>query len=330
MTAAFFLASIVVGFIAGIVALAMPCCFSVLLPAYVAKSFDRARGRLMMTGVFATGIGAVLLPIAMGATALTAFLGVNHPLLFVLGGAFMIVLGLLTLWGMDLIPQLRFNAHLERKDVPSVFALGVFSGVASSCCAPVLIGVIVLTSISGSLFQAGVIGLAYVLGMVFPLLVAATLWDRRGQRLGLALRGRLLLIRLGSKEWTIHSSKFIAGVLFVAMGVATVALGVLDRMLPIPGSQLIGIYQTQLEQGLTQAFSTPMALVLILVAIAVPAALLLLRRRPSLGGGLRRAVHPSTPTSEEDTREVDSLTRVKGNEDAAPEPGQPDLLATGT
>ena len=35
-------------------------------------------------------------------------------------------------------------------DTASFFALGVFSGIASSCCAPVLAGVMTLSALSGS------------------------------------------------------------------------------------------------------------------------------------------------------------------------------------
>lgn len=289
MSLAFFAASLIVAFLAGVVALAMPCCFSVLLPAYVAKSFDRVRGRLKMTGIFTAGLATILLPIGLGADALTTFLGLNHPLLFMLGGAFMIVLGLLALWGMELLPSARLSVDLERRDVPSVYALGVFSGVASSCCAPVLLGIVVLTSVSGSLLAAGAIGLAYVLGMVFPLLVAATLWDRRERRGAVLFRGRLLSFHLGRAEWEVHSSKLIAGGLFIGMGVVTVLLGTLDRMIAVPGSQLLGIYQVALERALTAALSTPLGqfLLALVVAGGVGAVLLgfVARRRSRVTGG---------------------------------------------
>ncbi len=302
MTAAFFLASLLVAFVAGIVALAMPCCFSVLLPAYLAKSFDRVRGRLVMTGIFALGIAVILLPIALGANELTAFLGVNHPLLFVLGGGFMVVLGAVTLGGIEIVPQFRLEGDLQRRDAPSVFALGVFSGVASSCCAPVLLGVVVLTAVSGSLVQAGVVGTAYVMGMVFPLLVAATVWDRRGRRLTGALGGRRVTLRLGAREFSLHSSKLIAGLLFVGMGVMTVALGVADRMIPVPGSELLGIYQHRLEVVLTEAFSNPWVLGgLVAGGLGLLAYVLLRQLRWSrLRTGPRASSTGAAPTGTED------------------------------
>lgn len=277
MSAALFLAMIVVAFIAGIVALAMPCCFTVLLPSYMAKSFDTMSGRLGMTAVFGAGIATVLLPIAMGVSLLTTFITVNHPLLFVIGGFFMVVLGLLTLWGVALLPPMHRGVDLKRSDLPSVYALGVFGGVASSCCAPVLVGVLVLTVLSGTMLSALVVGLAYVIGMVFPLLVVALAWDRRAVPTPRFLRGRLVRLRLLGHETEIHSSKLIAGGLFLGMGVFTIVLGVLDRMLLTPGSDLFGIYQSSMESALIAAFSNPGFVLLAAGIAAAIVALVLLR-----------------------------------------------------
>jgi cytochrome c biogenesis protein CcdA len=152
---------------------------------------------------------------------------------------------------------MNLGVDLKRKDVPSVYALGVFGGVASSCCAPVLAGVLVLTVLSGTWLSALTVGLAYVVGMVFPLLVVAFAWDRRAAATPRFFRGRLVRLHLFGHETEIHSSKLVAGGLFIAMGVFTIVLGVLDRMLLTPGSDLFGIYQTALEAALVTAFSNP-------------------------------------------------------------------------
>lgn len=286
MAAAFFLASLIVAFVAGIVALAMPCCFTVLLPSYVAKSFTSVRGRLGMTAVFGAGMATVLLPIAMGATLLTSFITLNHALLFVIGGFFMIVLGLLTLWGMSFLPQVRAPVDLGRRDLPSVYGLGVFGGVASSCCAPVLAGVVVLTVFAGGWFAALSVGVAYVVGMVFPLLIAAIAWDRRVRSPSRRFQGRMVSLRRIGLRGEIHSSKLVAGTLFVAMGVFTIVLGVLDRMLLNPLSDTFGIYQAVLERGLTGILSDPVGLALFIAGLLALVTLGVLwarrvRQRPS-------------------------------------------------
>ena len=257
MIAALLLATLIVAFIAGMVALAMPCCFTVLLPAYIAKSFSSSRGRVGMTLLFGGGIATVMLPIAMGITFLSSFIAENHPLLFVVGGLFMIVLGVFTWWGVPMLPMMSLHVDLKRRDAPSVYALGIFSGVASSCCAPVLAGILVLAVLSGTWLTALFVGLAYVAGMVFPLFVVAMAWDRKLLHMPQALQSRLINFRFLGMDLSIHSSKLIAGSLFVAMGVFTVTLGLLDRMIVVPGSSLFGIYQTGLENSLLALFSNP-------------------------------------------------------------------------
>jgi cytochrome c biogenesis protein CcdA len=309
MSTAFFLATLVVAFLAGIVALAMPCCFTVLLPTYLAKSFDTTTGRLGMTAVFATGIATVLLPIAVGVSFVASFIATNHAILFVLGGFFMVVLGLLTLYGISIFPHTNFGVDLNRRDVPSVYALGVVGGVASSCCAPVLAGVIILATLGGSWFSSVTIGLAYVIGMVFPLLLVAIAWDRRAQGSSSLLRGRMVRFRLLGHSGEIHSSKLIAGGLLLTMGAFTAALGALNQMILNPGSALFGIYQTWLVQALTAAFSNPgfAMLIGILVAGSVTLAVFGVRRRRRRARALCTPAHAaraSDPAVDPDDLEV--------------------------
>ena len=259
---AFLVTSVIVSFLAGIVALAMPCCFSVLLPSYFASCFKKRSAVLGMTLVFALGVAAVLLPIAMGVFALSLFISLNHSLLFVIGGFFMLFLGVASLFGIQLIPMYSPDVNLQRRDVSTVFTLGVFGGIASSCCAPVLAGILVLTALTTSLFGATLVGASYVIGMVFPLFVAASLMDSSGV-VKRFLQGRMIDTPMGS----IHSSKLFAGVIFLSMGVVTVVLGLLNRMLPTPGSDLFNIYEVPIQNAVEAFISSPVAVLFALVGL---------------------------------------------------------------
>lgn len=334
MLAILLLATLIVAFIAGIVALAMPCCFTVLLPSYMAKSFDTASGRAGMTALFGAGIATVLLPIAMGAWELSTFLSANHALLFVAGGSFMIVLGLLTLWGVPILPMSAGRGvSLQRKDAPSVYALGVFSGVASSCCAPVLAGVLVLTILSGSWLPALLVGLAYVAGMVFPLLVISVLWDRRAGRVPGVFRGRMVNFRILRWEVDIHSSKLVAGTLFVLMGVVTVGLGLVGRMLLVPGSSLFGIYETALERGLLAAFGDPLVIALVVASLtiaAIPITILLIRRRARVSARIDEGDAGDDPELEDDGASADESAGSQADSGMPIRPSAGPTKGTGT
>lgn len=248
-------AYLIVAFVAGVVALAMPCCFSVLLPSYFAQSFKQKIKLVGMTIVFSIGIATIMLPIAMGVLAVARTITSNHSLVFVTGGFVMILLGFWTLWGKGMFPQLSMPVDLNRNNVATVYTLGIFSGAATSCCAPVLAGVLVLTALSTSFLQGLLIGFAYVAGMVSPLFLVALLWDKYAASGENPLRGRMVHLRYFGREFSIHSSKLIAGGMFTVMGVVTVILGLTGTMIPTPGSALIGVMQAQLADALEGFFS---------------------------------------------------------------------------
>ena len=270
---AFLIASVIVSFLAGIVALAMPCCFSVLLPSYFASVFKKRAAILGMTFVFSLGVAAILLPIALGVFALSTFISLNHSLLFVMGGFFMIFLGAASLLGIQLMPMFDRGVNLERSSAPAVFTLGIFGGIASSCCAPVLAGIMVLTALTSSLAGAALVGVAYVGGMVFPLFLAGVLMDRSAavQRL---LQGRMISTGMG----TIHSSKLLAGAIFFTMGFVTIVLGLLDKMLPTPGADLFNIYQAVIQSGVETLIGSPISMGILAGAILLGAGFYARRR----------------------------------------------------
>jgi cytochrome c biogenesis protein CcdA len=249
------LAYVIVAFIAGIVALAMPCCFSVLLPSYFAQSFKQKSRRLGMALIFGTGIATVMLPIALGIVALAQTLTASHTLVFTIGGFLMIIIGFWTLWGQGMLPRFDLPVNLNKSDVPSVYVLGVFSGAATTCCAPVLAGVIVLGALSSSFLESLLIGITYVAGMVFPLLIVAVVWDRYAIKNENPFQGRILNLKYFGREFSIHSSKLISGTMFVLMGIVTVILGLTGTMIQTPGSALVGIMQAKFTNAVVNLFS---------------------------------------------------------------------------
>src|SRR3972149_9023793 len=142
-----------------------------------------------------------------GVVALAITITANHNLVFVIGGFIMIILGFWTLWGQGMLPRLNLPVNLNRNDAASVYTLGVFSGAATSCCAPVLAGVLVLAALSTSMVEGLLIGFTYVLGMVFPLFIVALVWDKYAASGENPLRGRLLNFGIFGREVSMHSSK---------------------------------------------------------------------------------------------------------------------------
>lgn len=230
--------TVLAAFAGGVVALFAPCCISVMLPAYFATTFRRRSALVSMTFVLALGVAAIILPIAFGASAVTRFVVGRHTLVFLTGAVLMIALGAAMVGGWKLpLPMPGMRARPDRGP-GSVFALGVFSGTASACCAPVLTGVVALSGAAGSFVAATTVGIAYVFGMVVPLFVIALLWDRHDWGNSALLRGRTFSVRLFGRTRDLQSTSLAGGLLLMIMGVLTAVLAFTGTAMPRKGWQV--------------------------------------------------------------------------------------------
>lgn len=172
--------SLLAAFVAGAIALFAPCCIVVMFPSFLAAAIRNHRWRLVpLTFIFAAGVATVLVPVTLGISLLTESLLRFHTAIYGIGAALLLGFAVISLTGRNWsLPFLQGAPDISRTDSAGVYALGVFSGAASACCAPVLAGVLTLSAISPSLIAGVGIGLAYVFGMVFPLVVLTLAWDR--------------------------------------------------------------------------------------------------------------------------------------------------------
>lgn len=120
----------------------------------------------------------------------------------------------------------------RRQGPLGVYTLGLFSGVASSCCAPVLAGVIALSGLSSSFAVALGLGGAYVFGMVAPLFALALAWERRDWASSRLFRPRSYTWRIGSLRRTLSGTSLASGLLLAVMGAATVAIALQGKVMP--------------------------------------------------------------------------------------------------
>jgi len=228
----FFGGSVLAAIIAGVIALFAPCCVSVMLPAYFASSFQNRRLLVAMTFLFAAGIATIILPIALGASILRQLLTTQHTPIYVIGGLIMLALAVYLLFGGQIHLPMPGRRAGGRAGVLSVYSLGIFSGMASSCCAPVLAGVIALSSVVSSFWLALGLGTAYVFGMVAPLFLIALLWERFEPRVSRLLRPRSFAWRLGPFRRTVSVTGLASGVLLAFIGGSMVWIGLAYHSMP--------------------------------------------------------------------------------------------------
>jgi cytochrome c biogenesis protein CcdA len=220
--------SLLAAFLAGAIALFAPCCIVFMFPSYLAVAVRNRRWRLLpLTLIFASGIAVVLVPVTLGVGVLTRSLLRFHGTIYAVGGGLLLLLALLAVTGKTwALPMMRSAPDVSRTDTGGVFALGVFSGAASACCAPVLAGVLTLSAVSPSLLQGVSLGLAYVFGMVFPLVVLTTVWDRAGLSDRPMFRGHTVRWRLGTLAFVTNTFDLIAATMFSAMGIVLLVVAI--------------------------------------------------------------------------------------------------------
>ena len=283
--------SILAAFFAGAVALFSPCCIVFLLPSYMAAGVKNRRWRLLpLTLVFAAGLGLVLLPITLGMGLLAQALSKFHTPLYIAGGLLLLGMAAVSLSGRSWsLPSFIHSPAPDRSDTAGVFALGVFSGIASSCCAPVLAGVMTLSALSSSLAGSAALGLAYVFGMVFPLFLLATFWDRLrlGQRR--SFQSKTVRLRVGNRTLVTNTMNVAVAVVFATMGGFILYLAAAGNPMGAGGPQLaVGRWLTTFFAGVLDFLDPVPDAVLGLALLGLAAGIVTL----ALRGG--REATPST------------------------------------
>jgi cytochrome c biogenesis protein CcdA len=240
-------------FFAGAVALFSPCCIVFLLPAYLASAVHGRRWALFpLTLAFAAGLALVILPLTLGFALIASFVSRFHTALYLGGGLLMLGLAFLALTGKTWSMPASWRApSLEHANVSGVFALGVFSGVASSCCAPVLAGIVALSALSGSALGSVVLGSAYVFGMVFPLFTIALAWDRFHLGNRRVLVGHDVTIGHGPRAIHTSTTNVAVAVAFGLMGLFVIVLALTGNPMWSTGAQVtLGRWLTDASAGI--------------------------------------------------------------------------------
>jgi cytochrome c-type biogenesis protein len=212
-------------FAAGIVSFLSPCVLP-LVPAYMSyvtgQSLGRranpaARGSTRASGAFLSlcfvlGFSAVFVTLGASATALGRILLQYRYEAGIVGGALVLIFGLVMLIGVDRIPFLRrdvhFHARVASANPASAFVLGLAFGFGWTPCIGPILGVILTAAAVSESASAGVRLLgAYSAGLGVPFLVTAVFLHEAAARWrSMRNVGRPLMIA--------------AGLVMVAMGVA--------------------------------------------------------------------------------------------------------------
>ena len=226
--------SLAAAFAAGMVAFFAPCCAGVMLPAYLAAIGGGQRLRVArLSAIYVAGVALVVLPITLGAAAIASVVARWHPQLFTVGGLMMIGVAV-ALWRGSMLsvhlPQPRLTGSAA-----SVLGLGAFSGAATACCAPVLAGAVALSATSATIAGGLLLGIAYVTGMMAPLIPIALVYGRAKNK----VHDPKVTLRLGSHVKEIGVLRLAGVVIFAGFGVLFIVLAMTGLSNTAPGFQKV-------------------------------------------------------------------------------------------
>ena len=175
---------IVVAFIAGLLSFLSPCVLP-LVPSYIGfltgmtlgEVSDRRRDALLHALLFVAGFSLIFMLLGASATALGRALNYYQVWLQRVGGALIILFGLLCLgvFKVGMLTQER-RLHLERKPVGylgSVLVGMAFAAGWTPCIGPVLGGILGLAATSSDVSRGMLLLGVYSAGLAVPFLIAA-------------------------------------------------------------------------------------------------------------------------------------------------------------
>lgn len=246
-------ASFIAAFFAGIAALFAPCCITVLLPTYLGSVFKQKSTVFLMTFIYFLGLLTIFLPIGLGVSVFSVIFRDYHNLIFLLGGIFLTLLGVFLVLGKQFSLSFSLHPTLAKYDFGSVYILGVFSAVATTCCAPVLAGVIALSALPGSMVLGTLYSVAYVMGMVAPLFLIAVFLDRADFTKKFMAFRRTISYSIAGRQIRLTVANLFSGLVFLVMGIWILAAARGNQLMAYSSFQVsINIYLTGLIRSISR------------------------------------------------------------------------------
>lgn len=196
-------------FAGGLLSFVSPCTLPIL-PAYFAFAFQSGRRQIALNTIaFMIGLGTVFSVIGAGASLIGGVLRQNQVLIMLIGGAFILVFGVMSLLGKGFTGmQQEENARLNSSSLGSSYLFGMTFAVGwSSCVGPILGSVFTLTGFSGSITRGILAGFIYTLGLGLPLIIVSTFFGR-------ASRKSLFWRILRGKGWNISTHTLVVALVW--------------------------------------------------------------------------------------------------------------------
>lgn len=202
----------------------MSPCTAIILPTFFAYTFKEKTRLVWATFVFFFGLVIVYVPLGLGLSIFSARVFSTRSGFGLILGIFFLVFGYLSFAGRGLLDlglgklTPKFEGYALKNQIASIFTLGVFTGFGTTPCAgPILGAIATLAAATQNSAQAIILMGLYTFGLFLPLLLIA-LFIERVQLIKRVLRGKVFKINIAKRQFSVHSTNFIAGSLFTLLG----------------------------------------------------------------------------------------------------------------
>ena len=210
---------LLIAFFAGLLSFISPCTLPIL-PAYIAYTFEASKKNVKgMTLAFFLGLAVVFSLLGMSATFIGHLLKSNLTIFTQVAGVAIIFFGIYILLGKG------FSGMKIKQNKPTTYAGafvfgGVFGLAWTPCIGPILVAILLLASTTSSALTGGLLSFMYAVGLTLPLILFSKYLskaDRKG-KVWKIIRGKELKLKLGNKEFNVHTTSLMSGLLFIVLG----------------------------------------------------------------------------------------------------------------
>ena len=227
-----FLALAFISFIAGALSFISPCTLPIL-PAYFAFTFQSDRKRIaLMTWSFFLGLALIFSLLGASSSALGSVLQGNIEYLTRVGGALLLVFGVMSLLGYGFTgPSFQTSRSAT---VGGSFLFGATFGLGLTPCVGPILGGLLTIAAGQSVARGTSMLFVYALGLGLPLMLVSTLiGDRpRDSLIWRVLRGKGWHVTVLGRPIHLHSTSILSGLLFVALGLVMIQGKNIQSLLP--------------------------------------------------------------------------------------------------
>jgi len=210
---------ILIALLAGFISFASPCSLPIL-PAYIAYSFRSSKKNIKgLTLAFFLGLSLVFTLLGMSASLIGTILKSQLGVFSQVAGIGIMLIGVLILAGKDL-PGIK----MKRKDPTSYIGallFGIVMGISwTPCVGPILVSILLLASTSSSVLTGGILLFFYSVGLAIPLILVSMYIGKinKKNKLWKLIEGKELHFTILKKQFTVHTSSLISGILFLVLG----------------------------------------------------------------------------------------------------------------